>query len=85
MAHIETDLHHMALRVVKSKKAKKGPCALIITVVETEKTGIVRVRTWGEAEAVLGAWLREEEKAKQEKGETSLEEITVRTSTVGFS
>ena len=85
MAHIETDLHHMALRVVKSKKGKKGPCALIITVVETEKTGIVRVRTWGEVEAILGAWLREEEKTKQEKGEASLEEITVRTSTVGFS
>ncbi len=85
MAHIESDLHHMALRVVKSRRAKTGPCILRITVVETEKAGIVKVNSWDEAQEILDAWLRTEERTKRERGEPPLEDITVRTSTIGFT
>lgn len=75
MAHIESDLHHMAVRVQKMP-GKGSKFRLLITVVETEKKGIVKVNNWDEAESTLNSWLAEEE--------SGLKNITVRVKTTGF-
>jgi hypothetical protein len=75
MAHIESDIHHMALRVQKVRR-KGTKLGLVITVVETEKRGIVKVESLAKAEPILNEWLA--------KDEPDLQTITVRTRTTGF-
>lgn len=77
MAHIESDLHHMALRVEKKlRHGKTKKWGLVITVVESEKKGMVKVDSWSKAEHVLNGWLAEEE--------PQLEKITLRIRSTGF-
>ncbi|GEM_PF-3467220 len=62
MVHIESDIHHMALRVQKKiRKGKGKKIGLEITVVESEKSGIVKVDSWKKAEYTLNNWLAIEE------------------------
>jgi hypothetical protein len=62
MVHIESDIHHMALRVQKKiRKGKGKKIGLEITVVESEKSGIVKVESWKKAEYTLNNWLAIEE------------------------
>jgi len=76
MAHIESDSHHMALRVQKIPKPKSTKLRLLITVVETEKKGIVKINDWKQVESILNSWLAE--------AEPNLKSIIVRTKSVGF-
>jgi hypothetical protein len=76
MAHVESDLHHMAVRVQKRSRKGRTKLGLVITVVESEKKGIVKVESWDKAERLLDGWLGEEE--------PNLHEVVVRTRTVGF-
>jgi hypothetical protein len=77
MAHLESDIHHMALRVQDgTRRGKDVRSGLVITVVETERKGMVKVKSWEEAEAVLRGWLSQDE--------PNLQKIAVRTRTVGF-
>lgn len=64
MAHIESDQHHMAIRV------ERGKAKLMITVVETELAGMKKVDEWSEAETIINNWL---------VSESTLRSITVRT------
>jgi hypothetical protein len=74
MAHVESDIHHMAVRVQKTVKGGRKP-SLLITVVETEKRGIVKVESWDKAERILDGWLHAEE---------GLKDVALRTATSGF-
>lgn len=77
MVHIESDLHHMVLRVQKlPNKKQKNKLRLLITVVETEKSGIVKTNNWNDAQRILNNWL--------EKEEPNLKEIDLRTKIIGF-
>ncbi|MEH1794008.1 eCIS core domain-containing protein [Nostoc sp.] len=58
MAHIESEEHHMAIRVEKGKEN------VTITVVETELTGMKKVSDWSEATKILENWLVKEKDLK---------------------
>ena len=47
IAHIETDFHHMSVRV------KRTPTSLLLKVVETENVGIETCQSWNEAAKIL--------------------------------
>jgi hypothetical protein len=47
IVHIETDAHHMSVRIERTARG------LVLTVVETEKTGIVSCSSWDEVMRVL--------------------------------
>ena len=77
MAHVESDLHHMAVRVEKRHpKGETTKVELAITVVESENEGMTRVGSWPEAKAILDGWLAADE--------PNLKEFELRTRTVGF-
>ena len=81
MIHIESDAHHMALRVknerkkekIKKKKGQKAKEETVlhqtITVIETERTGMVKTDNWEDVLGVLDNYLTTE----------NLREITVNT------
>lgn len=79
MAHIESDIHHMALRLQKQpkKQGKSQKLQTVVTVVESEKTGIVKLTNLGQAAAILDKWLS--------AAEPNLQTITLRTKTAGFT
>jgi hypothetical protein len=84
MAHIESEKHHMAVRVQKTER-KKPPnnLGLLITVVETEKKGFVKVDSWDKAERILNGWLAEEAQ-DDEQEPAHLRELDLTTATIGF-
>jgi hypothetical protein len=78
MAHIESDLHHMAIRVQKRHpEGKTTKLNLVITVVESELQGMKKVESWDKAQPILDTWLSTKE--------PDLKEIIVRTRLVDLS
>jgi hypothetical protein len=66
MAHIESDQHHMAIRVKKEKNVA------IITVVETELMGMKKVDNWSQAQEILNNWLVNEKELSSIKVKTKI-------------